>query len=345
MPNDSVPWAIGGGARMQAESLRALAYAATGGGQGVGSRSDCKVLPLAVPGNKVRVSPGTVTIRNNFPGVNRGQSYLAQFLSDAEVNVTATGGSPRSDLVVARISDPQYDGTTPPSVQDGPYRFASIIPNVPNTTKTTDGLGLTYPAEALARIDIPASTATITAGMIVDVRRLAMARSERFLTDYGLGDIPQFLPTWTTPHYWPSNAINLSIPPWATKMIATYTLAGIAVSQNMYGQSRFMLQDGATYYPAPIRVWDFNGSVFIGGDLFNENIVMVGTLDVSPIAGKTVLLYVESMSYGSFPPAGYLFARPDSRAIFDAQFQETIEGSAAPLGSPAPEGDIDGGAP
>jgi len=302
-----------------------MAYAATGGGQGVGGRPDCKVIALATPGNKVRVSPGTVVMRNKFPGVNPGQSYMAQWLAEEQVTITATGGSARSDLLVAKVTDPQYDGSTPADVEDGPYKFAAIIPNVASTVKSVDELNLAYPAEALARIDIPPSTATITNAMIVDLRRLAVTRTERMLLNVpiGVNSPPQFLDAWTTESYWPPNALNITIPTWAQKMTAVYTLTGIACSDNMFGQSRFVLQDGANYYPGGWTVWDINNSTY-SWDFSNETIIMTGEIDVSAIAGKSVLLYVASQSFGANPPAGFLATRGGTRAVFDAQFQEKI---------------------
>ncbi len=77
-------------------------------------------------------------------------------------------------MVILRIEDPQYEGTRNPAVD--PIAYFQVISNVSSSaTAIPDGrTGI-----PLARIDIPASTATITDAMIKDVRKVANPRRER----------------------------------------------------------------------------------------------------------------------------------------------------------------------
>jgi len=172
MAFDPVPFFVGGGALHSAEAARQLAYAVTGGAAGVAAAGDLEITQLPVAGTSVRAASGGAVIPNLYPGGSQ-QSYTVRAASTTDVSVTATGsGAGRVDLVIARIDDPHYGGTIPADVTVGPYDRLDIIQNV--AAGSTDiPAGLAYPAIALARLDIPASTATITTSMITDLRKVA----------------------------------------------------------------------------------------------------------------------------------------------------------------------------
>jgi hypothetical protein len=165
MAFDPVPFFVGGGALHSAEVARTLAYAVTAGAAGVAVAGDLQITQLPTPGTSVRAAAGGAVIPNLYPGGSQ-QSYTVRAASTTDIAVTATGsGSGRVDLVIARIDDPEYGGTIPADVTVGPYVTLAIIQNV--AAGSTDiPAGLAYPAIALARLDIPASTATITTSMI-----------------------------------------------------------------------------------------------------------------------------------------------------------------------------------
>jgi hypothetical protein len=175
MAFDPVPWFVGGGALHPAEAARQLTYAVTGGAVGVGAVDDLKITQLPTAGTSVRAASGGAVIPNLYPGASQ-QSYAGRAASTTDISVTATGsGSGRVDLVIARIDDPQYGGTVPGDVTVGPYIKFAIIQNVASGS-TGLPAGLAYPAVALARLDIPASTGTITNAMITDLRAVANPR-------------------------------------------------------------------------------------------------------------------------------------------------------------------------
>jgi hypothetical protein len=154
-----VPWFVAGGDHPP-EVARLLAYIASNGDEGVVESTDCKVVPLEVAGKGVRVMPGAVSIRNRAAGVGR-QSYLAQSNEAETVPLTDVPSSgPRTDLIIARIEDPDYPGVPaidPEDAAEGPYIATRVIEGVPaNTTRIQDVAGYAnYSAATLSRVTRP----------------------------------------------------------------------------------------------------------------------------------------------------------------------------------------------
>ncbi|MFJ2518647.1 hypothetical protein ACIOWF_06715 [Cellulosimicrobium cellulans] len=215
---DSTPWFVGGGAQHSPEVARLLAYAASGGAEGVVEPGDLKVSPLAVPGAGVRVLPGGVLLRNTYPGGSL-QSYVGRLPVQDTPAITATGSSGgRSDLVVARVLDPQYEGGAPSDPTDFEYMRTAVVQGVPAGTRDVAGLALGYPAVPLARIDLPASTGTVTAGMITDLRKVARPRSQRVVRALNNADVHTL--TAAALVQWPIGAAwQIDVPAWATHAV------------------------------------------------------------------------------------------------------------------------------
>lgn len=245
MALDPVPWFVGGGAQHSPEVARLLAYAATGGAEGVVEPGDLKVTPLSVPGGAVQALPGAALVRNRGAGGD-SQTYVARNVTATQVEIAATGSSGgRSDLVVVQVEDPNVAGEpwqTPPDPTVGPYVFVRVIPNVPaGTTRLQDVPGYEgRTAYTLARIDLPPSTGTVTAGMITDLRRVANPRSlsRTFMAPTGT----HFALTSTAWVDWPGVTAQLDIPDWATHMSVVAT---IAASGYLEGSVRGNLQIAA----------------------------------------------------------------------------------------------------
>src|SRR5690606_29700444 len=127
---DAVPWFVGGGAEHSPEVARLLAYAATGGAEGIVLPTDLRVAPLSAPGSGVRVLPGAAPVRTRASG-GALQTYVARLPVANTVSISATGsGAGRSDLIVARIEDPYVAGTPyqePENPASGPYVFTRVI--------------------------------------------------------------------------------------------------------------------------------------------------------------------------------------------------------------------------
>lgn len=176
MATDPTPWFVGGGAEHSPEVARLLAYAATSGAEGIVEPSSLRVSAQSVPNGTVRALPGAALIRNRYAGGTQ-QTYALRNATSTDVAIPATGSSGgRTDLIVARVLDPQYEGQAPANPLTFQYARIERINGVPGGTKTAQELSLGYPAVALARVHLPPSTGTVTAGMITDLREVALPR-------------------------------------------------------------------------------------------------------------------------------------------------------------------------
>ncbi|QXO14552.1 minor tail protein [Arthrobacter phage Kaylissa] len=234
---DSVPWFVGGGAEHSPEVARLLAYSAVGGAEGLVTAEDLKVSPLAVPGGGVQIAPGAALIRNRAAGGDL-QTYVARLPETDTVTIAATGsGAGRTDLIVAQIEDPYMAGEPwqePVDPKVGPYVYTRVIPNVPAGTKRLQDVpGYSgRSAITLARVTLPASTGTVTAGMITDLRALARPRTERRMTTVfpaGARTAGNKLPT-SGYASWPLTSAQrpaVQIPEWATRIDIVVHLSGV----------------------------------------------------------------------------------------------------------------------
>jgi len=213
-------WAVTG-AQSSARIARLMHQSGTASGNGVVDTGHLRVLPLEVPGGGVRITSGGATIRGEeqaFQG-----SYFAFNVGDSELSITPTGsGGGRSDLIVLRVEDPNIDGTPwGHDVTTDPVYYFRVIEGV-SSTATEPPAGMT--AIALARIDLPASTGTVTSPRIIDVRRSAVPKSQRVLRVQRGGTMTGG--EWdeagniTAPDFerWPQHDWTVTIPEWATQV-------------------------------------------------------------------------------------------------------------------------------
>ena len=246
MAMEYVPWLVSGGAEHSADVARVLANAATSGATGVVYPSSFRVDAQDIPNGSVRVNTGVAPIASTYPGA-AGQSYIVRSTGVTDVTIAPTGSaSGRSDLIIVSVDDPQYVGTAPEDPNNFEYSKLEVVQGVSNTTRDTSGLDLGRPAIALARIDIPASTGTITQGMIKDLRKIALPKRDRnMLTLYGSGR------AGSTAHMvgdgyatWPireSQRPKVFVPEWATHLQMNVTIAGAfyqegsPVGETVYG--------------------------------------------------------------------------------------------------------------
>jgi hypothetical protein len=225
------------GAEHTAQQFRMMIKDLARDNQGVTTGLDLKVSALSTPGAGVQISDGSAVIAgkaNTFQGY-----YSAYNIGSDTVSISATGGSPRSDMLILRVEDPDYEGTRDPA--EDPIVYWQVVTNV-GSSATTVPSG--YSAIPLARIDIPASTATITAAMIVDLRKVANPRRERILYPYYASDplveISGTSETWKThPNL---TMATIAIPAWAASAKVVFSAGGIRlVDGNVFGGFRFML--------------------------------------------------------------------------------------------------------
>jgi hypothetical protein len=199
---------------------RLLAYVASGGTSGIVNPKDCTVHELDTPGSSIRVRAGAGVVQSAYAAAGQ-QSYCARNPDDDIASITATGsGSGRSDLVCARVLDKQYPGVG----SSGPETF--IVEDVdPGTTTVGDAVaqgktGLAA-ACALARVDLPARTSTVTQGMITDLREIVNPRFYQWTwTVSRPNDAADDYLTSVKPNtqVWPSFAsVSVPVPLWAIR--------------------------------------------------------------------------------------------------------------------------------
>lgn len=237
MALDPTPWMIAGGAQHSADLGRTLAFAATSGEEGVVLPESLKVTPQPTPGSSVRIAPGACLMLNRSLASPHGeQSYVGRAGTSTTLAVPSTGGVGRTDLVVVRVEDPQYaPWQTPSNPVTATYFKPFLVQNVPANTRTAAELNLGYPAVALARLVIPASTTAITSAMIYDVREVAQPRSKRALLSHYPGPknwmgpgVTNSSPGWNGT-LWPYGAWTVDVPVWATRAVVVGTIAGAKV--------------------------------------------------------------------------------------------------------------------
>jgi hypothetical protein len=232
----SAPWALDG-ALTPSSLARAAHYTATSGAEGIAQVGDLKVLPLSTPGNGVRILTGGATLLNRYLS-DPDESYAVQLQATETIpsgSMPPSIGAPRSHLVCVTIGDPNYSLEGHPwmtEIEPGEeptfqYVRPWIIQNVPAGTQSVAELGITYPALALARLDMPASTTTVQSAHIVDLRKMARPREleEMWHVAVSAADSLNTDDTW---EYWPDNSQKaVTIPEWASYVYVTGYLEGI----------------------------------------------------------------------------------------------------------------------
>lgn len=241
MALDSTPWFIGGGAQHSPEVARLLAYASTSGAEGVVEPASLAVKAQSTPNGTVAVRPGAALILNRYAGGGQ-QTYVLRNASSTAVTIPATGsGGGRTDAIVARVLDPQYEGAAPSDPVTFQYARLERIASVSSSLKSIDQLNLSYPAVLLAKITIPASTGTITNGMITDLREVALPRSLDVWRPRAMAvpDSETLVATREGGEWFPNDGglQNIDIPKWATRALISCEWLSVRYGAgNAYGE-------------------------------------------------------------------------------------------------------------
>ncbi|MFD6149371.1 hypothetical protein [Streptomyces sp. NPDC060243] len=271
-----IPIATTGGSHT-AQQFRMMIRDMARDNQGVTTGLDLKVTALATPGAGVQISDGSATITGKVSSVQG--SYNAYNIGSDTVSVAATGSTARSDMLILRVEDPEYEGTRNPATD--PIVFWQVVTNVSSSaTAVPSG----YSAIPLARIDIPANTATITNSMIKDLRRVTNARRERTLYPYYAQDpyveISGTSETWKT---FPNVTMaNIPIPAWAASAKVVFTICGIRCADgNVWANFRFML--GTIEAAQWVAIDDNQGTA-----ARRSTVQMVETIDLTTTTGAAM---------------------------------------------------------
>lgn len=294
-----VPWAVGGGAVIPEDVARMIPYFMFNKTEGVLGATDLEVKALATPGGSVRISPGGYVVL----GRGSGQFYEAYMGKNPEDHIVSVApnntASSRSDLLILRVVDPYIAGSPwniPTDRANGPYVEPHIIQGVPSTIRTFRSLGNNWSGIDLARIDIPANTATIQQAHIVSLRGRVSAPPQQIPPPSMPPPVPDIDITIINPENefsylingptseqtfpstsqnvwrnWPAvSEVTVPIPPWATTMDVQFSLLNTMVDDDVWGETRVEIGNGEAYSGS--TVFDFNKStgweriqVFAGG--------------------------------------------------------------------------------
>lgn len=178
MPLQNPPLAIDGA--LTSSSLIRKGIRAAAGGPGVAGPNDFKVSASSPAGQSLRVSPGLALVDNGYESTP-DEVYVVpnpSILTVGSSSMPGSSGSTTYWLVCVVVGDPAYDQTGHPYMpsdfdedQADTYEYSRIVVlPCTSTTDSFDDLGKSYPGLALARLALPASTTTVTDGMLTDLR-------------------------------------------------------------------------------------------------------------------------------------------------------------------------------
>jgi hypothetical protein len=318
-------WAIDGQTN-DAILARLQLQAATSGAEGVVGAGDLVVSATSTPGSSVLISSGACVVLGKeaaFQG-----AYFGFNVGNETLPITATGGGGgRSDLIVARVEDPTVAGTpwTHDPATDS-LIYARVIEDVdPATTTAPDDQS----AIALARIDIPVSTSTITQAMITDLRSaddnvtVANGRAQRALrVQRGVNPVDFAGNITASYENFPDLVWTVVVPSWATQVQVV----------GHWGQMMFQNSDGSGDAQGHMRVHLGVGGtdIYTVASIYNFNIntgnaqrVSMFTADQiavpAALRGQTCSLSMQVQGGGT---AGRLKADDAANFYVDLEFLE-----------------------
>lgn len=222
------------GGKHPARTMRMMIRDLARGNQGVTEGNDLKVTQLTTPGSGVQVGDGSAVVR----GAAWGQGSYTQYnVGTEQVDIAPTGAQGRTDMVVLRVEDPEYEGQRDP-LQDE-IGYFHVVSNV-SATATAPPAGMT--AIPLARITQPANCATVTNAMITDLRGIANPRVDTKLYTA----FPSATSTLTYSddkwHPWPTITWSVPVPSWAVTAKLVTTVAGLRLdTADVFGQMKQIL--------------------------------------------------------------------------------------------------------
>lgn len=209
-------YAVDGG-MVPAAMARRATHALSSGANGVVGIHDLKVTALPTPGAGVQISRGSALAAMRTTGAHEMETYVISQDSTFNLTVPPTGGSARTDYIIARVLDWHFTGEEPPADPTTAlyWEFARV-----GTLN-----GISYPFVPLARIAIPANRSSITGAMITDFREVAMPRRKMEMGFH-------YPNTWvaiTGSEFQTIGSISLNVPEWATHMTVKADFASMAV--------------------------------------------------------------------------------------------------------------------
>lgn len=302
MTFQNAAWAIDGALLSSSLARRSL-YASTSGEDGIVSVNALQVLPLSTPGVGVRITAGTGIVTNGYQGVlsARNETYMVSNPSEHIIppeQMPASNPSAKSYILAVVIGDPEFSqaghpwmlASDPPAGEEQTFQY--VRPTLIEVSAGATKLNVPYPALVLARIDIPANTTTITAGMIVNLRKVALPRNREFVK-YVFGAADNLLGGSTpvlTYENWPNTAHwDIDVPDWATvAKCQAFIYSAIETEANVRARFRIAAYSGSTLV-ATTDLTHYNGPAVMNGD--RKTILMGGDFSIPAAYRDTTLTF------------------------------------------------------
>lgn len=323
-------YAINGATIGAALARRALYASARSGG--IVQKDDLKVSALSTAGIGIQISEGVGTVLNDYQD-DPNEVYVVSNPGGHTVpssQMPASSPAARSFIVAVVIGDPDFSQaghpwmpSTIPDEQRSTFQYVrvTLIEVAAGATK----LDVSYPALVLARLDIPANTTTITAGMVKDLRKLAQPRQsqEMFVSPAGTytNASPKYAASTAYADWGASGgyAPSVEVPSWAARAIMVVSINGVVLPDSTVtvgGSVRAQLGSvvgASTSIDFPARV-----------GAMRDNLQCAGTYDVSALAGTSVPLRVEAYQNVPTTPTTNQRLRlaSGSQLIYDVRFFE-----------------------
>lgn len=326
MTFSSSPLAIDG-ALIGSAMLRRGIYTSTGGSDGIVNRGDLKVLPLAVPGVGIRISAGVGLALNRYQTLPNETYVVANpgIHTIPSDSMPPASSSAKSYIVAVTVGDPEFSqvghpwmsSDDPPPGQESTFQY--VRPWLIEVSPGATSLSGAYPALVLARIDVPANTATITSSMIVDLRQLAQPRSktesnhanalgENFLN--GLGG------TFSSWERWPGvDILTVRVPAWAEQAKVSGFIEGAILTKGGSGLLRISVKGGGP------STQNTNVNENLDGSNDRRGYNLGGTMDISAYAGQVVTFIVEGR-LSNVASQGFLKTDAATSAMIQVIFEE-----------------------
>ncbi|RSN55611.1 hypothetical protein DMH12_15450 [Streptomyces sp. WAC 04229] len=299
------------GATHSAQQFRMMIRDLANGAEGITQGDDLKVAQRTTPGGGVLIGDGSGVIRgraNTFQG-----HYSVCNVGTVDVPIAATGsGSGRSDMLIIRVEDPEYEGSLNPETDQIVY--PQVISNVSSSATAIPDSRTGIP---LARIDIPANTSTITNAMITDLRKVANPRRQRYLATQSPASQSTGIGASTSYSYFSTAAgWNIAIPDWATKAIVR-----VDISPMRYALGNFWGQLSATF-GASLATQTTLLDDDQGTGVRRISATVADTLTIpTAYRGTTQLLRARASAF-STGQAGRIYVDQGTTLIADVQFEE-----------------------
>jgi hypothetical protein len=298
------------GATHSAQQFRMLVRDLANGAEGITQGDDLKVIQRATPGGGILVGDGSAVVRgraNTFQGSLRGLQHRRRGRADRRDRRQRTlrHGHPPDRR-------PRIRGHPEPGTDQ--IAYFQVISNVSSAATAIPDSRTGIP---LARIDIPASTSTITNAMVTDLRKVANPRRSRSLLTQSPASISTGIGSSTSYSYFSTAAgWNITIPDWASKVIVK-----LDVSPLRYDLGNFFGQISAT----------FGASLSVQATLLDDNqgtgprripAIMADTLTIPTAYRSTTQLLRVRASGLTAGQAARIYVDSGTTLVADVQFEE-----------------------